>query len=100
MRAQGTRETHLRTARRIERLRAQGTGTAWEAKFVGESDDGVAPRIRRHGCPWTRDEFADPQDREGPLSLRQRRKVTEIEHSVRKRRSKARREPGGDDEER
>ena len=78
----------LRAARRIERRRAQGEGalTAWEARFVGERDDGVAPRIRCYARAWGRDELADPQDSTGPLSLRQRRKVTEFEPAAQVRR--------------
>ena len=100
--AQRAHKEQLRTARRIERLRAQGAGalTAWEVRFVSKSDDGVAPRIRRYGCAWTRDEFADPQDPSGPLSLRHRRKVAEIERSVRRRRSRTERGPHEGDEER
>lgn len=58
------RRDQARAARRIERVRTQGAGklTAWEATFVGESDDGVAPRLRRYGRAWGRDRIARTEE--------------------------------------
>ena len=70
-----------RDARRLERARAAigERMTAWEETFLGNSDDGVATRLLRHGRGWANPALAEPSDPQGPLSRRQRNKLAELE---------------------
>ena len=77
-----------REARRIRRIgeEAQASGVAlsgWEETFLADPEEGLEGRLERHGRAFAEPALAAPWDPEGPLSLRQKAKVRQIERKVR-----------------